>query len=543
MNTLDLALKNVVLKKVSGTNGGEWQGPCPACGGDDRFHVWPEQNEGSGAYWCRGCGKTGDNIQYLRDFCGMSFRDACAELRIDIPAGRDYWKTPQGLNYLTNPPPQRTKPEFQPVSHSSPADLWQEKAEKFVTWAEVALAANREALAWLAARGISRETAINYRLGWNYGERSGTHYGKERMDRTHEVVSGTGSAPASGGNETAVDAKPASAGQRLSGGSDCKTRGAVFDIYKDIYRARKAWGLPEILKDDGRPKVLWIPRGLVIPYIIDGIILRIRIRRPEGEPRYYVLPGSSMSTMLLERERRAFVVVESELDAIAVAAGNALAGAVALGSVSAKPDAETFAVLQGALSILNALDYDAAGAKAMDWWKEQFARCDRWPVPAGKDPGEAVRLGIDLSNWIEKGLPPALTIASPVVEKTGANERGRRAKPGDILADGDKTPAPSSIMKQDDPCATSEGGAGSPLSGGGSVAQGSNLSPPLRELYLLLRNNPGVKIFNTPTRFTVLRNGKYVGGRINKLVFEMPEVLDYIFAHPAEEIDGGNFVV
>ena len=78
MNTLDLAMKNVVLKKASGTNGGEWQGPCPACGGDDRFHVWPEQNEGKGAYWCRGCGKTGDNIQYLRDFCGLSFRDACA---------------------------------------------------------------------------------------------------------------------------------------------------------------------------------------------------------------------------------------------------------------------------------------------------------------------------------------------------------------------------------------------------------------------------------------------------------------------------------
>ena len=448
MNTLDLAFGHVKLKKVSRTNGGEWQGPCPSCGGDDRFHVWPEQNEGKGAYWCRGCGKTGDNIQYLRDFCGMSFRDACAELRIDIPAGRDYWKTP---------PPQRTKPVFQPVSHASPADLWQEKAEKFVSWAQAGLLGNAEALAWLAGRGINRETAINYRLGWNAGEDG-----------------------------------------------------------KDLYRARKAWGLPDQIKDDGRPKVLWIPRGLVIPYIVDGIILRIRIRRPEGEPRYYVLPGSAMSTMLLERTRRAFVVVESELDAIAVAAGNTLAGAVALGSVSAKPDMETFTVLQGALQILNALDYDAAGAKAMDWWGEQFARCDRWPVPAGKDPGEAVRLGIDLDKWIKEGLPPALTIASPVTTTRGL----RRDR---------------SVSAETPPGATAEKMLD-------FDRDGPAIPVEIRELYHLLKNNPGVKIINAPNRYTVLRNGKYVG-LINELGFQHAASRDYLMNHPAEEIDAGNLII
>ena len=381
----------------------------------------------------------------------MSFRDACAELRIDLPNHPDH----------RDAQAPRTKPEFQPVSHASPADLWQEKAEKFITWSAAGLLNNHETLVWLAARGISQETAINYRLGWNMGEDG-----------------------------------------------------------KDIYRARKAWGLPESLKDDGRPKALWIPRGIVIPYIADGVILRVRIRRPEGEPRYYVLPGSSMSTMLIERDRRAFVVVESELDAIAVAAGNTLAGAVALGSVSAKPDAETFSVLQGAIQILNALDYDSAGAKAFDWWAEHFERCARWPVPVGKDPGDAARLGIDLEQWIKVGLPPALTITVGVAGN-----------------------------KRNDPCIMSEGGAGSPLSGGGSIIQGSDvsrndvpLSPLLRELYLLLKNNPTVKIINMPSRYTVLRNGKYVGGRINELVFKTPEVLDYITNHPAEEIDGGNFL-
>jgi hypothetical protein len=445
MNTLDLAMKNVALKKASGTAGGEWQGPCPACGGTDRFHVWPEQNEGKGAYWCRGCGKWGDNIQYLRDFRGMSFRDACVELRIDLP---DHHDRPGA------PPPQKTKPAFSPVSHASPADLWQEKAEKLLAWSQAGLAGNADALAWLSVRGISRDTAINYRLGWNAGENG-----------------------------------------------------------KDIYRARKGWGLPEQIKDDGRPKALWIPRGLVIPYIEGGVILRIRIRRPEGEPRYYVLPGSAMSTMLLGRDRRAFVVVESELDAIAVAAGNNLAGAVALGSVSAKPDAETFAVLKGALQILNALDYDAAGAKAYDWWAEQFARCSRWPVPQGKDPGEAVRLGVDLEQWIKAGLPPALTVVSPVTVRRSleTTTKEQAAAPAEKMLDFDRD-APTIPVE-------------------------------IRELYALLKNNPGVRIINTSSRYTVLRNGKYVGGRINELVFQHPVSRDYLMNHPAEEIHAGNLVI
>lgn len=53
MNVLDLASKHIVFRKVSYTQGGEWQGLRPGCGGEDRFHVWPEQNEGRGGYWCR----------------------------------------------------------------------------------------------------------------------------------------------------------------------------------------------------------------------------------------------------------------------------------------------------------------------------------------------------------------------------------------------------------------------------------------------------------------------------------------------------------
>jgi len=452
MNTLDLASNKVKLRKVAATYGGEWHGPCPSCGGKNRFHVWPNQNEGRGSYWCRSCEKAGDNIQFLRDFEGLGFRKACAELGIDLPDRPAQNAQPPTTG--PKPPQQQAPPPFQPHESIPPEDLWQEKAAKLIEWAHENLMKNADVLRWLAARGIDAQSAAAARLGWNPGEEG-----------------------------------------------------------KDIYRARKAWGLPVQLKDDGKPKALWIPRGLTIPYIIDRIVYRIRIRRPEGEPRYYILPGSSMATMIIGRERRAFVVVESELDAIAVAANNTLAGAVALGSVSAKPDTDAHAILKCALQILNALDYGDTGGgakaaeRAMIWWAEHFDRCDRWPTPQGKDVGEAFALGIDIGLWIKKGLPPALTIESPLM--THDVERSKAIGRESVQGEG---PPP-------------------------------DFPPALRELYDLLRKNPSVRIINTPNRYTVLRDGKYVGGRINELVFRTPECLEYILNHPAEEISGANMIV
>jgi len=439
MNVLDLAQKRVKLRKVSGTNGGEWQGPCPACGGTDRFHVWPRQSK-DGSYWCRQCGRAGDNIQFLRDFEGMTFKEACDFLTIDIPDRSDR---------VTPSQPGRERPGFTPAEHLPPADIWQEKAENLTARSREQLMKNAGVLAWLADRGIDRTAADNYCLGWNPGDNG-----------------------------------------------------------KDLYRARKAWGLPEIRKDNGRLKALWIPRGLVIPLIIDGVILRIRIRRPDGEPRYYVIPGSSSHTMLLEEGRRAFVVVESELDAIAVAAGNTLAGSVAVGTSHGKPDAHTFDILKRSLQILVSLDFDKAGANAMTWWRDHFDRCDRWPVPVGKDPGDAFRMGTDLEQWIKTGLPPALTIKA----------HGERQKTKD------------SPVKYH------------PESSETGILRIGHVPAAVYELEGLLKQNPTVVIINTDRRFTVLRNGKYVGGRINQLVFS-EEVRGYIFNHPATEINGENLII
>ena len=77
-------LPGITLKRVASTNGGEYVSPCPDCGGDDRFHVWPNQGN-YGRFWCRQCRKSGDMIEFLRWQKGMSFKDACDAVGKTLP--------------------------------------------------------------------------------------------------------------------------------------------------------------------------------------------------------------------------------------------------------------------------------------------------------------------------------------------------------------------------------------------------------------------------------------------------------------------------
>lgn len=346
MNVLELAQKHVQLKKVATTKGGEWQGPCPGCGGTDRFHVWPEKNDGEGSYWCRQCEKSGDGIQFLRDFEGLSFHESCARLGKNMPQKPD----------LTTPH-QRPADRYTPQVKDGPNHIWQEKAWGFVNWCfendERSIFDYPDVTAYLARRGISGRIIGRYGLGWNDGKEG-----------------------------------------------------------KDLFRSRESWGLAKLTNDKEQAKPLWLPRGLVIPHMAGNEIQRIRIRRPDPitfGSRYYVVPGSGMGTLVAEPASRVFVVTEAELDAYMVAGRcGGLAGAVGLGSASTKPDKTATAILNAAHFILVALDADAAGFKAMEWWQKEFPDCKLWPVPKGKDPGEAFEAGVNIKEWVMAGLPPGM---------------------------------------------------------------------------------------------------------------------------------------
>lgn len=84
MTLLDIIGRDVKLKRAAATGGGEYHGPCPVCGGNDRFRVQPEKGK-TGRFACRQCEISGDGIDYLRKVKGLTFQEACKELDYTPP--------------------------------------------------------------------------------------------------------------------------------------------------------------------------------------------------------------------------------------------------------------------------------------------------------------------------------------------------------------------------------------------------------------------------------------------------------------------------
>ena len=153
VNLVDLVGQAVPLRHVSGD---EYAGPCPKCGGRDRFHVKAD------TWQCRQCapwgdGKAHDAIGFVmwRDNC--TFGEACEALggqktALQAPGIEKGRKSATILDVL---PPA-----------AAPADLWQARARAFVTWAELQLWGDPAALAYLRGRGLRDDTIRAAHLGY-----------------------------------------------------------------------------------------------------------------------------------------------------------------------------------------------------------------------------------------------------------------------------------------------------------------------------------------------------------------------------------------
>ena len=366
---LDLiALRGIESRRVSAAEGGEWAGPCPLCGGRDRFRIWPEKpHEGhsiapAGRFWCRQCGIQGDAIDYLRRVEGLSFAEACARLGIERPG--------RAAAPAYRPAPTLADPrDWTPRDYAPPTDAWREQAEALLARAQERLAGDADAQDWLTMRGITPRAAKIYGIGYHVSSSGGDSYGN-----------------------------------------------------------REAWGLAPELKN-GKPKRLWIPRGWVIPARdAEGRLLQLRVRRrPEDVKRfaqgvkYLPVEGSSQATLVLHPEAPAFAVVESGFDAVLLAAltGGAV-GAICAWSAAARPDARAHALLSACLCVLLALDYDPAGDKECAWWQARYRHALRLPRLGAKDPGDAAACGVDVYAWLRDGMPRGLAMRLRMVGRGSA---------------------------------------------------------------------------------------------------------------------------
>ncbi len=156
MDTTDLLTLihyDTQLKRVAATNGGEYAGACPFCGGRDRFRVWPNHPGGVGRWWCRQCHRSGDATAYLVERGILTRTQAAAVRRAENPLV-DYRRI--------------SKPELPQRSAEPPSTTWQTRAQQFVAYAEAQLQDN-SARPWQELRqwGLTDETVRLWHLGWN----------------------------------------------------------------------------------------------------------------------------------------------------------------------------------------------------------------------------------------------------------------------------------------------------------------------------------------------------------------------------------------
>lgn len=334
------------LNHASGSSGGEWAGPCPWCGGEDRFRVWPDHPSGAtgGRFLCRGCGRQGDGLAFIMELEGVGYVEACKRL---------------GATPKAKTGGQTAQTKWTPKPSTLPDDAWMTAAGRFVERCAAALAAGGPGLEYAASRGLTAKTCVSLRIGWN--------------DR-------------------------------------------------DLYEAREAWGLPpEVNPKTGKPRRVWLPKGLVVPTLDAGRVVAIKTRRadwtPEDPlPKYAAIVGNAKTPMILAPvQGKPCVVVESEIDAVLCAQeARDLVAAIALKTAKAKPDAEAHKLLLAAPLVLVATDADEAGATAWPWWREHYPKAVRWPVPSGKDVGDLMAEAGLVRAWILAGLPEPVQDVEPV---------------------------------------------------------------------------------------------------------------------------------
>jgi hypothetical protein len=224
----------------SSSRGGQYNGPCPWCGGTDRFRVQPQYGN-YGFFACNQCQRSGSGIDYLMLKRGLSKWEAL------LAAG---WK-PKGQASAPFTLPEaayNARPQW-----NEPHRQWQEAATAFYRASQRVLWSPRGkvALDYLRRRGLTDMTIQRARLGYHPTE---------------------------------------------------------------TYGLAKDWG-----------KVVKLPQGIVIPWIVDHAVWRVTIRDErvaKGPGRYRQVAGGAHGLYLadaLTLNRPAAVMVEGEFDALSLA--------------------------------------------------------------------------------------------------------------------------------------------------------------------------------------------------------------------------------
>jgi len=182
-------------------------------------------------------------------------------------------------------------------------------------------------------------------------------------------------------------------------------------------------------------KKVWVPRGIVIPWVVERQLWKISIRRPDPElqrdiergiehpAKYVAIAGGSNGLYGVDtfNYERPTVVVEGEFDKLILSqVVGSNANVFATGS-TAKGRGEKWALLIAqSPTVLIAYDADEGGKKAMkDYWLKYLPQSLPWQ-PWAKDINAMFLEGQDLKEWFQMGVE--LAQPSPIIESVPVEE-------------------------------------------------------------------------------------------------------------------------
>ena len=324
--------------------GGEREkfGPCPKCGGDDRFHI--RHHQGRDYFFCRKCHeKRGDAIEFMRWMHGYTFAEAVRQLGGDL--------THQQKPMMKRPPLPAAADYDTP-----PAQQWQAAAHVVIQECEAALwlPRNKKILDYVRKRGLTDETIKAYRLGY----------------------CSTGTA-----NEYARNI-----------GDLYIRRGIIIPtiVYNDIWQIR-------IRLFDGVP---FLCSGCKAVLTRTGECPHCRAKN-----KYKGVTGNKIGLMGADMLAAAHtaIICAGEFDSM-LAQQYAPAGVacVTFGSETKKLSLRWQIALRKITRLIVAYDNDDAGDKGFTSVREIVPNALRARVPKGKDMGEYLSGGGDIGAWISE---------------------------------------------------------------------------------------------------------------------------------------------
>ncbi|HLA44336.1 MAG TPA: CHC2 zinc finger domain-containing protein, partial [Aggregatilineales bacterium] len=176
---------------------------------------------------------------------------------------------------------------------------------------------------------------------------------------------------------------------------------------------------------------VWLPAGIVIPWVLGGKYWNLRIRRLEknASPKY-ISPKGIANGLYCEYGHESVPIIigdivimtEGEFDAMvaqvhAQAAFGERVKAVATGSAMGSRVFEWVCRINRADRVLLAFDDDLEGDKAATWWREQLGEGKTFRLrPTRHDVTDMALAGEDFVSWLcSAGLTPIAAKPDPKV--------------------------------------------------------------------------------------------------------------------------------